>query len=1387
MTWTQKVISGVLPTLPYLLVGLFLAIVAVLVAAIIVLLSARNADEEDAPQGDEAPRTSGGPAATAAPAPLRARRPPLSAGQLKRSFRRATRLLRAHMPGSKFRYDVPWILMIGQAGNGKTRALAESGMSLTFDRPVQEGPEVKAPLNWWFFEKGIVLDVAGDLVLDAGGSGHNRHLWRLLMRQLQKYRLERPLDGVVLTVSTEDILDSDPNRLAEKAEHLRLRLAELQNRLGLLLPVYVVVTQSNRIEGFEDLCRVLPGSMTGNMVGWSSPYGVDTAYSEDWVDQIDPSVGHNISLLQYELFTEGINPAHTDGVFLFSEALRGRMQPVRILLDRLFKPGAYHESSIFRGIYFCGEGYPEPPSDRRRTFFLRDVFEKLVFPEFRLSRPLRKTLLSRNRTVLALQLAAVLFFLIGSIGLWQAYHRIQNQVSDTMPVLNRIIADVGTLRSRYDINDSQVLYQLLTQKSPFASSAEHLLRNLGRIRPFGSVFFPSSWFDPLNDNNTALMTDAFGEIILKGFYFQLHQQAKKVFLDAERPIPPQPLPDTVQNLTDTPEFQRLQTFVENLKQLEYYIDLYNRLPQAESLKPLDELSKFLFDIDTGFQANTSYRQYRATLAALHGSRLKRFDPKIFQLKTQFFTLQKLTSQFYRRLFDNNEVRVHRDALAIQIDRFGSKRRSGDQDSHQIEALLDAYAQTEHVLGEQRNAFLFKPAFDIGEPFIQMLDSLRQLDFVGKDLIDSIRRNGEKRFQALRDALKNERTQLTGYMLARRGGEILPMLSARTLGLKKDLNQLLENNFMVLEPVAATEVSIDPTSPIHWDAGVLAEAAQLFQPYQSFLSQDLGHFEPGLQDTVSRMARNGIENRLLDLLSQAAQPQAATDMGYGMQQKENALLTEIRNFKAAAPSLVTLFNDTDKLDLLRCQQALTSILGVQVGRLLEGCDRLLNNDHLYTPWADAIAGWNGEAGLGYAAFQAADAAELKNYLALQRARVVYLADQFASPLIGFLDQVHLPAQQVDEERIRYRWRHIIDELGKYRDKKPNNTVGELESFVMFGMNEITSSNFRKKMTPEVLTARSSDFFLMQRNQLRRMVYDRCQQLAYANVVDRYRMMETVFNTRLAGRFPFSAADAPTDHTADPAGIREFYTVYDANAADVTATLGPLAASESDVAPVLAFLRQMAAVRRVFAGYLGAGNKASAFPAFTAVVDAQGNPQPPVPGFDLDIAFRVNRAKEVGGNQIIDWALSIGDQVFRFGGATHTGQWQYGQPVRLALRWAKDAPEHPVFAGEGKGIRISDDTVRYRFDGPWALLRMLARYRVSADELADEASQTPHVLGFSIDTRARGAENAKWAVTTHDRVFIRITLMTSGKEKQVLVMPYFPRAAPILDTTAAPVVP
>ena len=48
-----------------------------------------------------------------------------------------------------------------------------------------------------------------------------------------------------------------------------------------------------------------------------------------------------------------------DDLFLFPASMQSMRMPLQIYFDTLFKQSAYHESYLFRGIYFCGEAAVE--------------------------------------------------------------------------------------------------------------------------------------------------------------------------------------------------------------------------------------------------------------------------------------------------------------------------------------------------------------------------------------------------------------------------------------------------------------------------------------------------------------------------------------------------------------------------------------------------------------------------------------------------------------------------------------------------------------------------------------------------------------------------------------------------------------------------------------------------------------------------------------------------------------------------------------------------------------------------------------------------------------------------------------------------------------------
>src|ERR1044071_5103570 len=144
------------PTRLYILIVVVLLLVGLVFLYLLIRKARRNSAQKEAEAG------AGGDAGKAQPAEVSLRG---SAVWLRLSFRRAMRQIRAYGQGALYR--IPWYLMVGEAQSGKTTALAGAGLDLLMDEPDEEGTGIKQGINWFFFDQGIVLDVAGDFVLRA--------------------------------------------------------------------------------------------------------------------------------------------------------------------------------------------------------------------------------------------------------------------------------------------------------------------------------------------------------------------------------------------------------------------------------------------------------------------------------------------------------------------------------------------------------------------------------------------------------------------------------------------------------------------------------------------------------------------------------------------------------------------------------------------------------------------------------------------------------------------------------------------------------------------------------------------------------------------------------------------------------------------------------------------------------------------------------------------------------------------------------------------------------------------------------------------------------------------------------------------------------------------
>src|SRR6185312_14955142 len=113
-----------------------------------------------------------------------------------------------------------------------------------------------------------------------------------------------------------------PERLTKEElerEGARLNgcLQQLSLGLGLQLPVYVVVTQCDQVPGFSAFGRDQTSERRREMLGWSSPYALNTTFSAEWVDEAIGVVSRRVQDLEFASWSDDSEPSDSDDLLAF--------------------------------------------------------------------------------------------------------------------------------------------------------------------------------------------------------------------------------------------------------------------------------------------------------------------------------------------------------------------------------------------------------------------------------------------------------------------------------------------------------------------------------------------------------------------------------------------------------------------------------------------------------------------------------------------------------------------------------------------------------------------------------------------------------------------------------------------------------------------------------------------------------------------------------------------------------------------------------------------------------------------------------------------------------------------------------------------------------------
>ncbi|RUV82642.1 MAG: type VI secretion system membrane subunit TssM [Mesorhizobium sp.] len=326
-------------------------------------------------------------------------------GVLEARMSEAIATLKQSSGRRNFLYEIPWYIIIGPPGAGKTTALVNSGLKFPLAGSGNAQPLAGVggtrSCDWWFTEDAVLIDTAGRYTTQDSDAERDKASWLGFLGLLKKYRTGQPINGVILAISVADLIGFDDQQLDAHVTEIRSRLRELHETLKIQFPVYLLFTKADLVAGFMDYFGDLDEARRRKV--WGATFQT-TDRNRNMVGETSAEFDALARQLADEIadrLQDEADPVARIAIFGFPAqfvALRTRV--VRFVTS-LFDASRAQVNVSLRGFYFSSGTQEGTPIDQvlgaigrnfgsasqahlsgtGKSFFLHDLLAKVIFPE----------------------------------------------------------------------------------------------------------------------------------------------------------------------------------------------------------------------------------------------------------------------------------------------------------------------------------------------------------------------------------------------------------------------------------------------------------------------------------------------------------------------------------------------------------------------------------------------------------------------------------------------------------------------------------------------------------------------------------------------------------------------------------------------------------------------------------------------------------------------------------------------------------------------------------------------------------------------------------------------------------------------------------------------
>lgn len=1252
-----------------------------------------------------------------------------------RSFFKSLSFLKNSL-GRNYKYKLPWYLILGTEGSGKTSLMN----GFTHDEIYDEDDD--SPCTWWFLKNGVVLDIKGDIFLPKTGFDADEKNWNILLNLLSRYRSEKPINGIILTIPANELYGKNkltPEDIKKRALYVSRKLNFAQNYLGMKLPVYIVITKTDVVPGFQSFCSEIPARNRTNMLGWSSPYPVSFTYNPKILDEGFCAFENSLNDLRIEIISEGSAKTILDGIFVFPSELITIKESLKLYIDFIFKSSSIEEKFYFRGFYFTGDSkmmpllsfdrssqsdtmaivgtpdadinevgkfsaaYKDEDKAAKKIFFFEDLLLKKIFPEEGIASPMKSKVYQSNKSIMMAKISTAAFVLIGSYGLFNARDSLginKNNLYPSLFKVSSLIKNAGDMTYKnLQNNGNEILADCTNQLLS-------IMQQIHNIR-FSSLFVPASWFSSINKDLTETLRTSYQKVVIRTIYMNLILKSRELLN-----MIPEHKSNSIEELLNpynSYEYGQLKEFIFGLIELEKNIKKFDSLRTSGDPKDLNDLIDYTFKGSLPSEFLDNYQEFRSILMNVPFPAINLSPYK----QTAYNTLLGLFQNYLDTIFTTRSKNSLISKLNNFINQLSRQNLKEIPNCSEIIEFSKGLTKVCKDLGKEGETWLDKDVFEADKEYDEFLDGVETL--FGKEVSQRLLDITAINFGYLKSQLMDFNTLLNRDVSKRmknKPEKEIPVSSGIFI-IEKCLASLCAEPFMETPGDYQLITDIPEGKMIFWDDELVKYAYEVGKSYEQFIATNLKDFPRSMQEGITLLTKSNLCALIAGII---AKSQSLVDEPTGITEEitsEELLQKQVTELKSVAPKIVNLLKilRDDKFSFVFGNlRAILSKIGFS---LLTHIDNLLENQKPYEPNDLSFNYWDGKNGAALAAFSSSDMEELKLYLQLQRSMIFRLAKDFAESIVEFLNVDIMYDKNYSNNNQLAKWSRIVDNVKGLEQRNPLNSISVLEKFITVTLNDYTLDNITQKINLKGIKGESGDYFLNIIKKIKKGILSKAEVLLRKRNIARYNSLRDYYTKHLENAYPFKNYDKSkrTATDADLNAVREFFKMYDAFGGTPEAILDQIYQLEGDAKIPYEFIKNIHDLK-LFLGELINNNESIKV--------------------NLEFDFGINKREEKNTEYLVDRVCKPNnDASIESISTDKSGLWYFGEPIEIDLRWASgdDQADKPVYDQNDPDLILSDNTAKIQCVGNWALLRFLQKYKAQSVNI-DNLSKNQTVLGFKV---------------------------------------------------------